>query len=368
MKRLVLMIIAVCLLHACKERKGYTVRGELADSNGLELVLMRINTDSEPEEINSCVVKKGKFVMKGKVEFPEYCVLYAGDNGPLQFFVENTVINITVDIENMQESTITGSHETDLLMGFFDLMSEFEEKKSTINEEYMTMLFSEEIDEEKQNELIAQINDLEQLQLGNIKLIVEENPNTVFTAILLNSMLTELQHDELERFANGFDETKSRSPWVQMFKESFEKEIRLAIGQPFIDIRMAAPDGTEIAISDYAGKGKYVLIDFWASWCQPCRVVNPEVVKLYNKYKEKGFEIIGISLDRDKDQWLKAIEDDKLTWIQMSDLGYWQSEAVKLYSLKSIPHTILLDRDGNIIAKGLHVSELEEKLAELTGK
>jgi peroxiredoxin len=152
---------------------------------------------------------------------------------------------------------------------------------------------------------------------------------------------------------------------VKALKDQEASNKRTAIGQPFPDITLKTPDDKSVSISDYAGKGKYVLLDFWAAWCGPCRQANPRVVELYKRYKDKGFEIIGISLDRGKKEWVEAIKADNLTWHHMSDLGYWQSAAAKLYSVSSIPHTVLLDREGIIIAKGLHVVELEKKLSEL---
>ena len=369
MKRLVLIILAVCTLNACKEHKGYTIRGELADADGMKVVLMTLTTDSEPVEINSCTVKKGKFEMKGMVEFPEYCILNVGDNGPLQFFVENTEIEISINLESIHESKITGSRETDLLVDFFSTMSEFEEKANSLNEEYMSLLYSgEEVDAEKQKEIFDEFNLLEQQQLEYMLELVDENPNSIFTAILIQSaLMAQFDTDELEQFVNKFDEVNILSPWVQTIVENIESYKRF-IGQPFTDFSMPAPDGNEVTLSEHAGKGKYVLIDFWASWCQPCRIANPFVVELYNKYKDKGFEIVGVSLDQNKDQWIKAIEDDELTWIHMSDLNFWQSEGAKLYEVTSIPHTVLLDKDGKIIARGLLLHELEEKLEELLGE
>ena len=120
-----------------------------------------------------------------------------------------------------------------------------------------------------------------------------------------------------------------------------------------------------MSLTDF--RGKYVLVDFWASWCRPCRAENPNVVRVYNQYKDKGFEILGVSLDKSKDAWLKAIEQDKLTWKHVSDLKFWQSEAAQLYGVSSIPYTILLDPEGTIIAQNLRGASLERKLAELLG-
>ena len=119
-------------------------------------------------------------------------------------------------------------------------------------------------------------------------------------------------------------------------------------------------------LADHAGKD-IVILDFWASWCKPCRIENPHVVKLYEKYKDKGFEIYGVSLDRNKAAWLQAIRQDGLKWIHVSDLGFWNSAPVKLYNVNSIPQTYLIDEDGKIIAKGLRALELEKRLAEIFG-
>ena len=366
MKRIIWIIMAVCMLHACKEHAGYTIGGELADANGLKVMLKKWSTDSEPVTIDSCIVTKGKFVMKGTVEFPEYCELYVGDNGPLRLFVENTVINIAVDLKNMQESTVAGSQETNLFTEFNHQMAVFEKSARQVNDDYMALKLSDEPDVEKEKEYVALMDSIRQQRIDYMKQFAEEHPNNILTALIVDSNLSYyVSPDELFLYANGFDAVNSRSPWVQNIREKADAAGRLAIGQPFVDIQLPAPDGQEIALSDYAGKDKYVLIDFWASWCRPCRMANPHVVKLYNKYKDKGFEIVGVSLDKDKAEWTKAIKADELTWPQMSDLKFWQSKGARLYSVNSIPYTVLLDKDGTILEKGLPPDELEKKLAEL---
>jgi peroxiredoxin len=129
------------------------------------------------------------------------------------------------------------------------------------------------------------------------------------------------------------------------------------------DFTQKTPEGTDLSLSDL--RGKVVLIDFWASWCGPCRRENPYVVQLYNQYKDKGFEILGVSLDRNRESWLQAIKDDNLTWKHVSDLQFWQNAAAKLYGVSSIPHTVLIDREGKIIARGLRSAELSQLLPEV---
>jgi len=138
-----------------------------------------------------------------------------------------------------------------------------------------------------------------------------------------------------------------------------------AIGTPFQEIVALSPEKKEIKLSDYAGKGKYVLLDFWASWCSPCREEMPLLVELYNTYKDKNFEIVGYSLDKDIKSWKKGINDLQITWIQLSDTAFWKSLPVQTYNVQSIPNTVLIDPQGIIIAKGLRGEKLKQKIQEL---
>jgi len=366
MKHLIWIIMAACMLHACNPHAGYTISGELADANGLKIVLKKRNVDADPVCIDSCIIAKGKFTMKGIVEYPEYCEMYVGDNGPLRFFVENTVIDIAVDLKNMQNSAVTGSVENDLFVTFNNQMAVFEKSAKQVNDDYMALKLSDETDVEKEKECIARMDTIRQQRIEYMKQFAEDHPNSMVTALVVFSNLSYyVLPEELEYYANGFDEIKSQSSWVKSIREKADAAGRLEIGKPFVDIQLSSPDGEDIALSDYAGKDNYVLVDFWASWCRPCRIVNPKIVQLYNKYKDKGFEIVGVSLDREKAEWTKAIEDDALTWIHISDLKFWQSEGARLYAVNLIPHVVLLDKDGIILARGLKTDEIEKKLAEL---
>ncbi len=167
--------------------------------------------------------------------------------------------------------------------------------------------------------------------------------------------------DYANLFAEKFPNDKT-VPEIQAVAESMK---RLMVGSTAPDISNKTPEGGTLALSEL--RGQYVLLDFWASWCRPCRMENPNVVKAYNKYHKSGFEILGVSLDQKRDKWLQAIEQDGLPWKHISDLGGWQSQPAAAYGISSIPATFLLDKDGVIIGKNLRGQALEAKLSELFG-
>ncbi|NJK84446.1 MAG: TlpA family protein disulfide reductase, partial [Saprospiraceae bacterium] len=175
-------------------------------------------------------------------------------------------------------------------------------------------------------------------------------------------------HPNYIHFATVFVEKyKTKDPnLVKPLEQQMASARSFIIGAEAPDFGQQTPEGNTVQLSDL--KGQVVLIDFWASWCGPCRQENPNVVRMYNKYKDKGFEILGVSLDRTKDAWLRAIEADKLTWQHVSDLRGWTNEVAQLYGVTSIPHTVLVDAEGKIIARNLRGATLEAKLESIFGK
>jgi len=197
-----------------------------------------------------------------------------------------------------------------------------------------------------------------------IKNFVKEHPTSIVSAYVTEEQLApQIDEVELEAIVNKFPPEISSSEYVVKLKEKIEDQKRISVGIIAPDFTMNDPEGKPIQLSSL--RGQVVLLDFWASWCMPCRQENPNVVKLYQQYHSKGFEILGVSLDRAKENWLKAIQEDKLTWLHVSDLKFWQCAAAKLYAVTVIPQSILIDKDGKIIAKGLRGEAMAKKLAEL---
>lgn len=183
----------------------------------------------------------------------------------------------------------------------------------------------------------------------------------------LNGIVTSLlqkNHTNFVHFANQLLEMIKDNPSASAdLERQIQKMSSFIIGAVAPDFKQQTPDGSQMALSEL--RGKVVLVDFWASWCGPCRAENPNVVKMYNKYKEKGFEILGVSLDRDKTRWLQAIEKDGLVWHHISDLKGWDNSVAKDYGVTAIPHTVLVDAEGKILARNLRGKSLEQKLEEL---
>ncbi|MDR1792045.1 MAG: AhpC/TSA family protein [Bacteroidales bacterium] len=203
---------------------------------------------------------------------------------------------------------------------------------------------------------------------SKLKELINKNSQNYATVALLENLPMETNLEIYDVVLSGLAKKypNDNGNYIASRYSEVQKSKKLAIGYPAPEISMADTSGKIVTLSSL--KGKVVLIDFWASWCGPCRRESPNMVRIYQKYHSKGFDILGVSLDRDRQSWLNAIKADGLTWTHISELNYWSTSAVQTYGFSGIPYTVLVDKQGNIIAKGLRGEELERKLAEVLGE
>lgn len=305
----------------------------------------------------------GLIEFTGTIEFAEVYYLSIKDKrGNIPVFVDAADIIVTGHIDSLRQVEITGSPAQDELKAFNKSTKAFDDRLENIYGEYR--IASQEKNDELKNKLEKQIDAIQEEKVDFTYKYILENSASVVAANLAVQNNYYFELEQMEVIAAGFDPSIDSSSYVVSFKNRTSVLQKVAIGQPFIDFTMNNTEDVAVEFSSLL-KGGYTLVDFWAAWCGPCRRENPNVVAVYNDYKDKGFDVIGISLDKDKADWLKAIEDDKLTWDHVSDLQYWANSAAKLYGVNSIPHSILLDPKGVIVAKNLRGEELRTKIAEL---
>lgn len=306
------------------------------------------------------------FAKKIKLKEPGYYRINFYNKQMLNLIVHKSDIEVNVDGNSQQGfAEIKGSPDIDLIEKVQELQGKINSDPAAarLNEEYT--LASQRKDQnailalqQKYMQLMKKYND----QIA--ALLVENTPSLAVINLLQQNILDKDQY--YSTYVQVAEKLKKEWPdysQADNFVNYVDKMRLLAVGQPAPEISLPNPEGKIVPLSSM--KGKYVLVDFWAKWCGPCRHENPNVVSAFQKYKDKGFTVYGVSLDRNREEWLQAIQQDKLTWTHVSDLKYWQSEAAKTYNITGIPFSLLLDPNGVIIAKNLRGAALHQKLEEI---
>jgi peroxiredoxin len=363
MRKVIAFFVIALGIVACQTAKDkFTIKGSIAGVDTGKVYLQKI-VDGKPVSVDSANISGGKFTFTGKMDMPDIRILRLNARDYFaQFFLENAPVNIAAKKDSLRATKITGSPSQDIFQIYIDEMQKLSKEVVGIQQRYQTAMASgNTADADKAKIDYQAMIDNNQVFTKNF---IKKHSNSVVAAYIARYQLAEQAGDaELDSIVTSFPAEIAESEYVKELKKMIEERQKTAIGAVAPDFTMNDRDGKPVELSSL--RGKVILVDFWASWCAPCRQENPNVVKVYNEFHPKGFEILGVSLDRSKDDWLKAIADDKLTWMHVSDLQYWQNAAARLYGVNSIPMNFLLDKDGKIIAKSLRGADLEAKLKEI---
>ncbi|MEG2150699.1 MAG: TlpA disulfide reductase family protein [Bacteroidaceae bacterium] len=348
------------LMTGCSQGNAYKVVGTVEGAVDGDTVFIQELVDRDLQKTDTAIILNGKFSFTGRQDSAvnRYLTYVKGENQAVtDFFLENGTINVALS----QASRVSGTSLNDIYQSFKDKSDAIDKEQETIYKSLRDTALTEAQREAKIAEADAKNIDMGKL----IAKSIEENTANAVGIQLLTRYNYFLTYEEIEPLLAKVPAKYNNNQNINELKEKVEKAKTTAIGKKFVDIEMQTPEGKTVKLSEFVGKNKYTLLDFWASWCGPCRSEMPNLVKAYADYKAKGFGIVGVSLDMDANAWKKAIETLKITWPQMSDLKAWDNVGGRLYAVRSIPYTVLIDKDGIIVAKGLDGEDLQKKLAEL---
>ena len=373
MKNLVYIVFAVTVFASCKSNDGsFTVTGKIKSPPSDMVYLEQLSYESSDVKFldSAKIGSDGSYKLKGSSTQQNLFIVGFKDNPAVIFVNDASDIKIDFDNNGFHYPEVSGSDATKELYSF---IKNYWQKDSVLSITYQQL---GAVNDQKsadtnyvrslQQQYTKELNSLSDV----LRSFINNSKNPAGICFVLDKAKGALSPDELTALIQNATNRFPQHTGLAEFKKSLTQQpgsetssTYALLNQQAPDLTMQSTDGKNISISSF--KGKYVLVDFWASWCSPCRQENPNVVAAYNKYKNKNFAILGVSLDDDKAAWIKAISDDHLTWNHMSDLKQWESSAVSAYHFDGIPFNVLIDPQGKIIASSLRGEALEQKLSEV---
>lgn len=357
MKRIVLLFLALPLFSLAQN--SFIITGNIAGAGDGDVKIT--STQESAQLVAKAPLKGGNFIVKGDIPEPGLYWITIGKEQPQHIFLENTAIKISgakKDIKNLKIEGSQSHQDFDQFRKTFNpLIAELSGKAALINRNN---------DEVQRAALMHDYDSISGVIQTAIDQFVSAKRGSFVTPFLLfvtaqiadDPVRMEQRYKMLDESVRTSDVGKSLANFIEYNKVG-------AIGTEALDFTQADASGNNVSLSSF--RGKYVLIDFWASWCRPCREENPNVVEAYKKFSPKNFTVLGVSLDKEREAWLNAIKKDGLLWTQVSDLQFWNNAAAALYRVQGIPQNFLIDPSGKIVGKNLRGPELESKLCDLLG-
>lgn len=375
MKKVILSIVSVLVglsvysqKQAPEKKFAFKIDGTIRNFTGKTIYVN--HKWNEKEYVDSAKVVNGNFSFNLKSVEPNLYWFTTSRENPQSaptaiyfFFVDQSPVKASLIGDSLLYSTVEGGVTQKDYLEYRNFINSLVMIQQKMQADFNVAMQNNDVN--AQNAIKTEYQNLNLKYMSGLKDFIKSHPKSAVSGYIIANDLNNpsIPLTELIEALTYIDKSLENTAYVKAANKRVNDAKGTMVGYTATNFSQSNPEGKTINLTDF--RGKYVLIDFWASWCKPCRMENPNVVAAYNRFKDKGFTVLGVSMDSNKDSWLTAIKQDNLTWTHVSDLKGWGNEVGKIYGVTGIPQNYLLDKEGKIVAKDLRGPALDEKLAEI---